>query len=194
MALYRAVVSGSLFGQLIQNVLHFHRADAPADGAFVLAQSLRDHFYAQIRLLVNSDMTFNLVQIYDAESISTLPVQLPMNLVGAWATHHVVWAPLCAVFQIKTADAGRHGRGRFYISGQEQQGIFQGLWETNRQILMNSAASSIKGGYCDPSPSSMYTLGVMKRGGSTADFRPAIDLIARPLPGTQGRRNIGRGN
>lgn len=193
MALYRAVVKGTLFGQHVQNVLAFHRPDAPADGAFVLAQSLRDFFYGQIKGLCNNAMQWNSINVYNAEAPGTLPTVLSVSFTGTWASHNRIWGPQCGVFQIKTATAGRRGRGRFYISGMEVDGTLNGVWETGRLGLMNSVASSLKGGYAVTSPSSLYRLGVLPRGGSFTDFKPAIDLIARPLPGTQGRRNIGRG-
>lgn len=193
MALFRAVVKGQLFGCAVQNVLHFERADAPANAPLLLAQSLRDFFYSQIKGLCNNAMVWNSINIYDPEHPENLPLVLATNFTGTWSSSVVLWGPLSGVFQIKTAVAGRTGRGRFYIAGMEPAGLTSGLWGTGRINLMNQVATSIKGGYVGSNPSSLFTLGILPRGGSSTDFKPAIDLLARPLPGAQSRRNIGRG-
>jgi len=195
MALYRATVSGVLFGQTIQNVLHFHRADAPQDGSLVLAQSLVNHFYGQVRLQCSNQMTWNLIKIERADAPNELPLLFPTNFAGGWSSSIKVWAPHCCVIQIKTDTPGRTGRGRFYISGLELADVDLGIWTTGRMQQLVSMCTSIKGGYTGPNPSSLYTLGVMPRSGTTlADFKPALDLVPRSIPGTQRRRNIGVGN
>lgn len=194
MALYRATVSATLFGQKIQNVLHFHRADAPSNGAEVLAQSLIDHFYGQIRLLCNNSINWNQIRIDRPDIPSAQPVLVATNFNGLFSSNLRLWGPLCAVFQIKTATAGRTGRGRFYVSGIEAQRLDSGVWETQAQLQLNSCAQSLEDGYADPTPSSLYTLGVMSRSATTVvEFKPCLDIVPRPVPGTQGRRNIGRG-
>lgn len=194
MAIYRATVSGTLFGQLVQNVLHFRQNEPPPNVHTVLINNLINNFYGQIRLFVNSAMNWHQIRVDTMEDPPPFPTIVTTNFSGAWSTHNILWGPLTTVFQIKTAFPGRKGRGRFYISGDEPQGLLNGVWESGRQGLHNSVANSIKGNYVGVSPATGFELGVYPRNTTDpTEFKAATDLIARALPGTQGRRNIGRG-
>lgn len=194
MTIYRATVSGTLFGQVVQNVMHFRRFEPPPDAPAVLAQRLIDGFYGQIRLFCSNQMNWNQVRVDTIEDPPPLPTIVTTNFSGSWTSTSVLWGPMTVVFQIRTPFPGRKGRGRWYISGVDAAAVQSGFWNAGQQGLHNSVANSLKSQFIGPPPSSDYELGVFPRGSlDPTDFKVANNIVARPLPGTQTRRNIGRG-
>jgi hypothetical protein len=193
MGLFQARVSGQLFGENVMNVLHFQKPQSTTADKGVLAISLRDHFYAQMKFLCSNQMQWREIMVIDPSNPDDLPAILPIVINGFNSQPNAVINTVCAVYRIKTGVGGRRGRGRFYISGIDANGIALGRWNAQMLINLNSVANSLKGGYVGNTPTSGFNLGVIRRGAGEADFIEATDLVARDYPGTQVRRNFFRG-
>jgi hypothetical protein len=193
MAVYRVRITGSLWGQNVENVLHFRREEAIEIHKQHLAQKIEDHWLAQMRLQCRQAMVWTSVKVRDASNPEDFEVVHPINVAGFHPGEGDLWGPMCAVFQIKTAVNGRRGRGRHYLSGVETAGITRGIWDTNRITQFNDMCASLKEGFVGDNATSLFHLGLLRRGAGEADFIEAIDFRIRQHPGTQVRRNIGRG-
>jgi hypothetical protein len=193
MSIFRVRITGTLFGQHCENVVHFQRPESNLAFKEALARKIEDHWLAQMRLVCRQAMGWESVKVRDASNPDDFEFVHPINVTGFHPGEFDVWAPLCAVFQIKTAVQGRRGRGRFYLSGLEAVGVRRGIWDTGRLGELNSIASSLKEGFLGDNPTSGFNLGVLKRNGLEADFIEATDFRIRHHPGSQVRRNLFRG-
>lgn len=193
MGVWRVTITGSLFGQKIQNVLHFQKFQSVDSDAWTLVNKLNDAWLTQIRNLCTQSMHWTEIMAQDAQDEDKVPTILPVNWFGGWTTGTNIFLPCSLVYQIKTSVAGRRGRGRFYIAGVEPNGITNGRWGTGMRQQFTSVATSLKSNFVGSNASSPFRLGVMRRGGGEADFITATDLVARDYPGSQVRRNFNRG-
>lgn len=190
MAVWRVTIKGKLFGQNVQNVLHFKEKNPGVKTMLQFANDIAGSWLGQIRFLCRVAMVWQEINIIDIEHPDQNFLVFPINTAGFIGGSNDVAPFLTLVFKIKTATGGKRGRGRFHVSGAECAGLTEGVWGTNFMINFNSVCNSIKGNYLGANPGTGFNLGVMPRTNNAADFKPATDLVPRNYPGTQRRRNF----
>jgi hypothetical protein len=195
MALYRAVIRGTIFQQLMENVLHFE--DEDQGSAIGLGVVLRDVWCPTVRALQNSQFLWFQIIVsrkaddtdqFDPPELLTFPGQ-PGSLGGPAAHPALAW-----LFSLRKACAGKSCRGRFYLPGVHGASVLDGVAEANamnaagqvRDLLMqrfNRGGISFQG----------YSLSISERKAPYShDF--VEQIIVRNVFGIQRRRNINVGS
>jgi len=198
LSLHRVTISGTYFGQIVQNVPYFHQSDGTLTPAEI-ATEVYDHFLGHTSLtgyqhMVSSFVTFFQIKV---EQVTTSPPQaytLAINRSGGVSGSTEANPVTCLVMQMRAGVAGRHGRGRLYIPG------------TNPAFLSNGLLSSGGNDYvtqCMPAIAARYTtfgsshgpldLVIHKKGGGASDYLLVEQLQISTKPGCQRRRAVGVG-
>lgn len=195
MSLYRAVVRGTIFNQLCENVIHFQ--DEGSGSAIDLAVVLRDVWCPTVRNLQNANFGWFFVSVskkpdgsntWEAPEQLTFPSQ-PGSLSGAGAHPSLAW-----IFSLRRACAGRHCRGRIYLPGVHGESVVNG----QAQDGAFTAANVVKGlmldrFYRSGNSFTGYSLSVAERKSPYAhDY--VEQIIVRRTFGIQRRRNINVGS
>lgn len=194
MGVFMATITGSLFGQTIQNVIHFDKNPSTDEDKGALAIAIRDRWLAQIKFACTSHMQWTQIRVEKSPGPDDQPAILPV-VVGGFQGAPVGIAPfVCAVFKLKTGIAGKKGRGRFYISGVDALGLEGGRWNAQQMINFRSIADSLMQWFGGSSSQTGFRVGVAGRNLDQSSFKEVTDIVPRNVPGVQVRRNIGRGS
>lgn len=195
MTLYRAVMRGTIFQQLMENVVHF--IDEGQGSSIDLGVVIRDVWFPTVRALQNAQFQWFQVitqakpdgsNTFDPPDLLTFPGQ-PGSLSGDAAHPALAW-----IFSLRKACAGKHCRGRIYLPGVHGASVFQGVAENNafnaaaqvRDLIMqrfHRGGISFQG----------YSLAIAER---KAPFSNDYveQIIVRNVFGIQRRRNINVGS
>jgi len=195
MSTVRVRLSGTCFGQLMQNVLHFNNPDGTVTETDAAA-NMRDVWCTLVKKRQISAFTWFSIQVQTLGiGGPTLGVLLPIALSGEISSgQDLVQPTTCAILKLQTAVAGRRGRGRVYLPVPEPGTFFQGVmngsiraqWESNVMAPLRTA-------YLGGSPTSGLNLAVLHRD-TSSDVSNAISLEVGAIAGTQRRRQIGVGS
>jgi hypothetical protein len=191
MAIWRATITGHLFGQVCQNVLHFAKDVTVDHDDLFLAQSLRDNWCNQIGFRMGDEASIDLVEVRDLQDTNRPPILLPVQVHGSMGGIRNTFPFAAFKIRLHTAATGRKGRGRFYVwgigPGAMQDGLLQAgvfdQWAGTLQTLKNKFG---------PAPETGYSLVISPRNQPT-DFKTVVDMVLSPTPGVIRRRNIGVG-
>jgi hypothetical protein len=191
LALFEATLQGLVLGNAHQNVLHFKTANGTETPA-TLAADLRDKWLQQIKTRHGGTLVWNGISVRQLGT-TTAPFTLSIAITGSGDTS-ANYTPFAAfVVQIRTAFAGRHGHGRFYLGAVHPGAYVNGILTSTTISDWATIISTLMGWY-GPSGTTPYQLGVLKRGSSdSTDFHPCTALVLRSSLGVQRRRNYGVG-
>jgi len=193
MSTVRAVITGLAWSAITcQNVLHFRNPDGAVPLATICTE-LRDNWCTILAAGQTTQFGWRNISVQEVGS-AVAPTNLAIVVNGIDATDPSGGTQvLCQKFRIHTPVAGRHGRGRIYLPGYRatlwSTGQLNATGITNMTIRLNA----IKARYVGVSATGPITLGVLRRGGTTADFINADDLSLALVPGVQRRRSLGLG-
>jgi len=190
MRVFRVVITGIVLAQRCQNVLHFiDNSDSKTE------DNVKDEINANFRNQLTNLQNFNMN--YSDMSVQIIhPAIQPMVLYPLTGQHGALsGAPappvLCALFSIRTATAGRHGHGRFYMFGVHGESVLNGIVEPGAYSAYQTAAANLtnrfKSGGTGP-----IQLAVVPRNNPSA-AKPCTAIVVRQQFGIQRRRNIGVG-
>jgi hypothetical protein len=194
--IFRVVNSAHLFGQTVQNVIHFSKTDAvwPSD-ANSLALAIRDVWLGGahgIRWIQTSTCVWSLVQVYDAGSPSLSPISLTISVAGNETSFSDALPPYEALILRIRADAfGKHGRGRVYIPGVTVGTFAAGVLSSSAITALSPILAQLTAGFIT-SGGTGFSVGIAPRN-SPVDFHLADRFEVAPTSGVQRRRNIGIG-
>jgi hypothetical protein len=190
MSIHRIIVTATYLNQRAQNVLHFQIPDGSMTDAQI-TDEIKTNWVTQLKALQNSLLLYQTISTQRISGTVTVPSVLSIvgytgDLVGPG--YHPC---IAGIFSIRTATAGRHGRGRFYLGGIHGATVLNGIYETNAFAAFNTKAGLLQSRYKSGGTGPM-TLGVMppKQPGS---FTAMSELRVMPTFGIQRRRNIGVG-
>ena len=192
MAVWRVVLSGTVFGQLNQNRVHLVE-NTPGTTAAILAEDFRVHWVLPLRGLLMTQFVFNLIQVYNLSDPATAPYTLVVNLPGTGGS--VVGGVLqqALVYKFATAVAGRRGRGRFFLGGTGNNVTENGTLSGSNYSYYNNQWDSIRSYFLQGAAGAgPYALGLIT-GNDPSTFRSVISIALSPFPGTQRRRRVGVG-
>lgn len=190
MTIYRVTLDMTMFGQQLQNVLHFQHFSSDPATMDLLAQTVETNWIGNIRMLHSGSVRYNRIRVRMLES-QFATFEKTINVTGNYGAVDEIWSFVCFVLRLRTATIGRRGRGRIYISGVLAGFTDQGFvtadqisdWDERIAILM-----ALYG----PGGTSEFDLGVCNKSAPFA-FKPVTSMQVAPTTGCQRRRNIGRG-
>lgn len=191
MAIMRVTLTGTYLGQRCQNVIHFKNPDrALTDVA--CREEILGTFVIPIRSLQNNQATWVQMEVQkvdgtpDAVSVFALSGHVG-SLSGGGAPSF-----LAALVRIKTAVAGRHGHGRFYIWGVHGASVANGVFESGAFSAYGTTFANITARYKNGGTGPLI-MGVAPRS-SPSSFIDMTALVVPSVFGVQRRRNIGVGS
>ena len=190
MSIWRVTLTGTMYNQKMQNVLHF---DNPENiyGITTMRNYMVNDWILMLRTIQNVNFTWTSLQLAELKSNPEPPYVealsgMPGGLSGPGAPPFV-----CGVFSIRTSTGGRRGRGRFYMGGVHQESILNGQLHPNALIAYSDVANQLKIRFCTGG-STDFRLQVAERV-ALPDGIPSTNIVARGVLGVQRRRNINVG-
>jgi len=190
MAHYRVVVSGALYSNLWQNVLHFNAPDGVPNRS-AAAVLIRDHWVEAIRGPLNRDINFGRVEVYDDENQLLAPFTVTFSKTGAGGGTDQLMLPMAYVMQKKTGLTGRKNRGRLYIPGVNGGHFSNGVLMAAGAAAWLPSLNTLKSDWIAPATQGLQL--EVKHHGSEHDYTLCNDLVIRNTAGVQRRRNSGVG-
>jgi hypothetical protein len=191
MSIERVTLTSFMFGQLIQNVMHFNNPDGVLTGAQI-AEELRVNFCTVIKSSQNANYTWNSCTVQRLSSplpSSTTVAFVPIPGALAGTTSQTM---LAVVFRVRTGLAGRKNRGRFYIAGVQPDNVQLNIMLPAAVVLWQNIATSLSNRY-KSGGTGPINIGVMTRG-DTSSFKLATSISIATIFGSQRRRNTGVGS
>jgi len=195
MSLFKAVIRGTYFNQICENVIHF--SDNNTGSSEDCAQKLRDVWCPTVRNLQNANFGWFFVSVSKLPESSTqweAPVQLtfasqPGSLSGAGAHPALAW-----IFSLRKACAGRKCRGRIYLPGVHGESVVNGQAQDGAFTAANVVAGLMHDRFhASGNAFTGYSLAVAERAEPYA-HGTVEQIIVRRIFGIQRRRNINVGS
>lgn len=198
MTVFRAVLSGTFYGQTTQNVLFFEKENAawPADGE-LLSTLLRDNWIggaAGIRDRVSSNHLWHEVRVYNTASPGDVPVILPMSLTGLRTNLPGNISPQSTfIMRLRGATGGRRGRGRSYVPAPPPEAFTAGIMTSGYVTAWQAVLDSLTTKFLPPTNSLGFLLKIRNNTPDADSYTTVVRLEMSNKYGTQRRRNIGVG-
>lgn len=185
----RVVITGNMYGQTVQNVLHLLNHN----DAFTLPQiaaDIKTAWVDRVSIFQNSNLRYTNILVQDLSHVTVQPFSLTIDRQGQGFNDTRIPPTLTYVIKLQTAVAGRHGRGRVLLSGVQSDSIQGGF-------LTASAINSWNTTVLDPIRSTYLsnvnnTLELCVRA-HDGTMNPVISIQLRGLVGTLRRRQFGVG-
>jgi len=197
MSVHRVTVSGLLWGSVVQNVLHFKNPDGTLTPSQIAAE-IYDNFLGHTALVGYQHITGNVVTYFSikVEELATTPPSpytFNFTRAGEVSAGNDVMPQVCLVVQIRTALAGRHNHGRFYVPGFPTSFATQGIINSNATAYIVQCLPAMEARF-KLSGSGPLILGVNPRHDNTGvNFVSMTGLQVSAKPGIQRRRGVGIG-
>jgi hypothetical protein len=202
--IYRFRLYQTLHGAQVVNVIHFVQDDPlPTRGGLELANDFLANMATTLKARATNALTFNYIEVQKLVPFEGGPV------IVAWTGGSVgtgagttVSATLAEVVTIYSQRAGRRGRGRIYLTGQDQSSssITAGTWQSLQSTKTLAFANALYARYIDANKPIGWALGVWSRAAgpaappwTTSQFARATGLSVRTIVRTQRRRQVGVG-
>lgn len=194
MSLHRVTITQILKGQRIQNVLHFRNPD----GLVIpeqIANEVEAGWIGTVRNLQGTQLTYNQIVVQNLGNSSEAPYVKNLAIQGAATGFDPLMPFLAVVIQKRTAFAGRHGRGRYYIAGWTQEGLqSDGMWQTGHLTgVMQTMIDNLNGFWISFNESGLHLRVCPHDATVDTDGHDVTQMQVRPSPGLQRRRCIGVG-
>lgn len=192
MATLRVTVTGLLFLQTIQNVMHFQKSDyVTADLATLATEIATNYMDSTMRSTLFSEFIWQNINVMRVDVISDPSYNLSVSLAGTSGSGANAAPSMAVVLRLHTGLIGRHGRGRIYYPclgpACLSNGILTGPCLTAYTTIGNHILS-----FWGPSGSSDWNLVVAER--NDLSVTHAVTSISpRNTPGHQRRRTVGVG-
>lgn len=189
--IYRVVITGDLYGQICQNVVHFRPLN-DVNTAQQLANTIKNDFIGWMKGPLNQNVRWTLVEVWDETNLNLAPFRLPFTITGAGGLTDQALTYDAYVFQKKTLRAGRKGRGRWYQWGINRSHFSNGIISVAGSSAWAAALVGLKGLYINPPATSGFQM-VVKHKGPELAWDDVTDILLRRTAGTMRSRNIGTG-
>jgi hypothetical protein len=185
----RVTISGSDYGQLTQNVLHFEWLGVSWDPTAIAAEIVAG-WMPNILWFSKSNFRYNSILVQHATQPTLQTVNLPIVVDGNVVNDPRMPPFVACVLKISTLQGGRTGRGRIFLAGVGADSLTSGVFTASFISTRQPKIDALKARY-GLSGSSQLRLGLFNR--TTNAFNGMSNLVLRPTPGVQRRRNIGIG-
>lgn len=186
---YRATVSYLLYGQTLQNVLHFIGPNADAGAQNTLANDVHTIWVNEMKFLQCDDVRYVSIRV-DALGSVLPPLTKTINEGGRAGLNSFIDPTQSVVVRLRTAFPGKRGRGRVYIGGIHNTYFTNGLISVTVLNNFNARFATILGntGF----GSSPFKLAVGRKI-APHDLHEVDHMEVAAISGHQSRRNIGIG-
>jgi len=187
--LYRVVITQLMYSQQIQNVLNFVGPAADSGALLTLANDVNTIWIENLRHIQQGDIKYVNINVRALDTVLS-PFDLTINKSGSGNLTPDLDPTMCVVMRLRTLHAGKHGRGRVYVSGFHHNVFEQGVITPNFVQQVATFRNQVLGntGF-DSSP---FKLQVMTPKPPYIAFG-VTDIQPAPTAGHQTRRTIGRG-
>ena len=191
MSIEKVTTTGIIHNSVtIQNVLHFSNPDGTLDHNAIAANLIAGWMTQWAPGLPNQFRWFDIaVQTVGSAAVVTHHL---CNVAGTGFNDLYCHPCLCLKVRLHTPVGGRHGRGRIYMCPLPSNGWDSGIIRADQIANWITRAGLAVGPYLSGGGNAL-TIGVLKKGGSSADFIQATSFSLSPTAGIQRRRNIGVG-
>jgi len=193
MSNHRVVVTGLMYGQTCQNVLHFINPDG-LQTPQQMAIDINTHWVLPISNNINGQLIFTSILVQNLDDPQLAPFNLIIARQGQSFNDRRVPSTLCHVIKLSTTRAGKHGRGRSYIPGVTSDSMQDGQFTpTGLVFLQQNMVDPLFAAYGPSSTISPLNLCVKEKTQGGFVLHPVIAMQLRSVIGFQRRRNIGVG-
>lgn len=188
--IFRVTTVGLMYGQEIQNVLHFHGPSSDPAELSALADHVATNWIGVVKLQQTASLVYTGVRVRMLES------QFPtftktVNIPGSFGADDQVSTMLAFVLRLRSAVIGKHGRGRLYIGGVLKGWTTNGLVTQAQLDVWATRISTLMGIY-GPNGSSNYRLTICPHK-APFNINDVTSMQIASKLGVQRRRNIGIG-
>jgi len=190
MSIERVVVTGLVYGQTCQNVLHFLNPDG-AQTPTQIADEIVANWIGPIRAQQMTTFTWTGVSVTRVGVPPGVTFNRAISLAGLVGGSQAIHSVLCVLIRKQTATSGRMGRGRCYISGNRPDAMENDVFNAGNLAAWIAVAATLNGRF-KVGGSGPLTLQV-GHGTSTSDYHGVTDLSVPNRWGIQRRRNVGVG-
>lgn len=192
MAIFRVIISATMFGQTCQNVLMFDDNGGALTAVNVCAK-INTFWMPDWKGLQHNQVVWNDIAATPVSPVLGITNHLTVSIAGNGNATAAADVPvICYLVKVQTATPGRAGRGRIYSPGPSIAGGNLGILTGPTIAAVQAKLDNIKLNFRASSPPSGLTYGIAPRGNPSA-FKPMIDMQIRSTYGTQRRRNYGVG-
>lgn len=192
MAHYRVTVTGFLFGQTCQNVIHLEDPDG-AVGLATTCTLIRDNWVNKHTINQGNNVRYTNILASDADNPAVAPFSLTIDRSGQGLSAERCPSFACFVMKLLTAVGGRHGRGRVFFPGPAPDNFQFGVLTSGFITQWNDNVITPIMAAFGPSGSTALRLCVRARMPDGPDYNRVVSCQLRPVLGVQRRRNIGVG-
>ena len=190
MSVFRVTIIASMYGQQIQNVIHFTGQSQGTTTLSALADEVAANWIGTVKQRQTSALVYNQVKVRELDG--TLPPFVKtVNIPGSFGFDNEVSTVLAFILRLRTANIGRRGRGRVYIGGVLKGWTTLGLVNGDIINAWNAVATTLLG-FWGPNGTSVFTL-VLCPNKPPFNTIPVVSMQVAPTLGVQRRRNIGIG-
>lgn len=193
MAFYRCTFTGLIQGQTVQNVIHMQPNETTGPIAGV-ADNLQTNWINVIRLNLSNSLTWINIMVQD---VSTSPPAQAFNkaisIAGNIGGNSPFWTPACILVSLKTANAGRAGRGRIYVPGMKSDGISINLLSATYRDQLQVNINTLLSYYQQTGGGGVLAWCIAPRVNGSANLKYVTSATVRTIIGVQRRRNFGVG-
>jgi len=186
----RVTASQTIYGQVVQNVIHF-RNNSDTYVPATIAADFTTNWINEVRGFQNPGLHYFQVSVKNMDDPTGFTTNVPTDIFGGGFFGSQTWPTTAVLVQVRTAFGGRRGRGRIFIAGIHTGSFENGLFNASTVTSLNAFMANVKNHFISGVGSNLI-IGVCNRG-FTPTFHSAIDLVVGSRPGIQRRRNIGVG-
>lgn len=190
MPIYKAVITASLFNQLVQNRIYLQSETFQESNE--VASHVWNSWVTPIRQLQHAGVKYQNVTVTQVDPPSGLSFTETRVLFGAQAEETQGLSFSCGVLRFQTGVAGRGNRGRYYVAGHRQGATHFGQFDVSELTLWAQQTALLEQAYVGPTGGSTG-IGLLIRHAATGGFHSVQAIAMRPILGVQRRRNIGVG-
>jgi hypothetical protein len=188
MPIWKAVISGTFYGQLWQNRIYVKNIDDKTEE--LVAFAVRDFWVQKIRATQIADVFYTNIQVTRVSQLQPLAFTLATPLQGAQAPNTGLMPYSCWVVQLRTGLAGKKFRGRVYVPVPMPGHTFLGQITAAGLAFWNQTLLDLNAFWVDQTIEG-YKLVI--HGELEAHDTEVTHIQLRPSTGVQRRRNIGVG-
>src|SRR5215213_5440693 len=140
-AIVRAVVRGTMHGQLVENVWHLRTKNAGIPDTEI-ATTVRDKIWRQLLDNLSGDLTCDIISVQEIFPVMRDPYEKVIGESGA-SEGSALPAANAIVIAFKTGLGGRRNRGRKYLAGLVDNEHTDSRISDTRLAALQSDANSI---------------------------------------------------
>ena len=188
--LYRVTLNQQMYGQQIQNVLHFSHPSSDPATMSLLADAVETNWIQNVRFEHSAAVKYTRIRVLMLES-QFAAFEKTININGGQGNDDGLHSYVCWLIRLRTATLGKRGRGRVYISGVLHGLTLNGFVRAENITSWNNRFVNVMAAF-GPGGSSPFRLGVCNSKPPFV-FHDVTSIQLAPTLGAQRRRNIGVG-